>query len=315
MSETAWQTLDSGAVSDVTVRFRPGESVKYLRVLSDTAQDADGNPLKIYAVVQDVTAREDSRSEIERLTDELRNREMTAIAGHRLAAHLQNMIQPVPLEPYPLGGLQVGVNYLPAESAAQVGGDWYHAADLPSGQVALAIGDVAGHGLGAASSMAHLRYALVAWLSIGIADPGALVGHLNGLCTQLRVTSTAVVAVYDPGSKILRWSRGGHPAPLLARAGTAESLRPPSGMLLGADPMAEYSVASVHLRPDDLLLFYTDGLVERRTRTEGMLAKVKQILAEVSEGPVDLALSGLQRLLRFPNLDDDTCTLAVRILP
>src|SRR5689334_581861 len=120
---------------------------------------------------------------------------------------------------------------------------------------------------------------MVAWLSIGIADPGALVGHLNRLCTQLRVTSTAVVAIYDPGTRTLRWARGGHPAPLLARAGTADSLQRPSGMLLGADPKAEYDVASVHLRPDDLLLFYTDGLVERRNRTEDMLAKVKQILA------------------------------------
>src|SRR3954466_9050794 len=69
ISETAWQTLDSGATSDVTVRFRLGGSVKALRTLSGVSQDADGSPVKIYAVVQDVTAREDSRTELERLSD------------------------------------------------------------------------------------------------------------------------------------------------------------------------------------------------------------------------------------------------------
>ena len=63
------------------------------------------------------------------------------------------------------------VSYLPAESAVRVGGDWYHAQTLPDGRVLLAVGDVAGHGLEAASGMAHLRFALIAWLSIGIHDP------------------------------------------------------------------------------------------------------------------------------------------------
>lgn len=172
LREAAWQTLDSGATSDVTVRFRAGTSVKYLRILSDTARDADGAPLKIYAVVQDVTARVDSRTAIEQLSDQLHTREMTALAEHRLAGQLQNLIQPVPREPFPLAGLEAMVSYLPAESAVRVGGDWYHAQTLPDGQVALAVGDVAGHGLEAASGMAHLRFAPVAWLSIGIRDPG-----------------------------------------------------------------------------------------------------------------------------------------------
>ncbi|MFF0366043.1 hypothetical protein [Micromonospora sp. NPDC005087] len=127
LREAAWQTLDSGASSDVTVRFRAAGLVKYLRILSDVSRDADGTPLKIHAVVQDVTARVDSRTAIEQLSDQLRTREMTALAEHRLAGQLQNLIQPVPREPFPLAGLEAMVNYLPAESAVRVGGDWYHA--------------------------------------------------------------------------------------------------------------------------------------------------------------------------------------------
>lgn len=315
LSETAWQTMDSGGASEVTVRFQFRSGVKYLRILSDIARDADGTPLKVYAVVQDVTTREDSRSEIQRLSDQLRRREMTALAEHRLAAQLQNMIQPVPPEPFPLAGLEAVVSYLPAESAIQVGGDWYHAQTLPDGRVLLAIGDVAGHGLDAASGMAHLRFGLVAWLSIGIVEPGTLLRHLNRLSWQLRITGTALVAVFNPASKTLRWARAGHMAPLLARAGTAESLKRPRGMLLGANPEADFPEVSAELRADDLLLFYTDGLVERReNNTNELLDQVKQVLAEVCAEDPGQPLVRLHRELNYASPDDDTCTLAVRVL-
>jgi serine phosphatase RsbU (regulator of sigma subunit) len=314
LSEAACQTLDSGAASDVTVRFRAGERVKYLRVLSDQARDAAGNPLKIYAVVQDVTAREDTRTAIERLSDQLRSREMTALAEHRLAAQLQNMIQPVPSEPFPLAGLEAMVSYVPAESAVQVGGDWYHAETLPDGTVALAIGDVAGHGLEAANGMAHLRFSLIAWLSIGIRDPGTLLGHMNRLCGQLRITGTAAMAVYDPANRTLAWARAGHMAPLLARAGTAEELDRPPGLLLGADGAAAYAVVTLRLSVDDLVLFYTDGLVERRARGTGqMLGQVKQVLSTISAEAGQDALTQLRGLLQYASPDDDTCALAIRV--
>jgi serine phosphatase RsbU (regulator of sigma subunit) len=315
VAETAWQTLDSGAVCDVTVRFRLGGAVKHLRVLSDVARDADGTPLKVYAVVQDVTAREDSRTAIQRLRDQLRTREMTALAEHRLAAQLQHLIQPVPREPFPLPGLEAMVSYLPAESATQVGGDWYHAQALPDGQAVLAVGDVAGHGLEAANGMAHLRFALIAWLSVGIRDPGTLLGHLNRLCLQLRITATAVVAVYDPATRTLSWSRAGHMPPLLARAGAADDLDGPKRLLLGADDTTAYPVATRDLRVDDLVLLYTDGLIERRaTGTEAMLARVRRTLSAVSADAGPDSLARLRTLLRHGSPDDDTCTLALRVL-
>jgi serine phosphatase RsbU (regulator of sigma subunit) len=315
LSETAWQTLDSGGVSDVTVRFRPGEAVKYLRILSEVARDADGQPLKIYAVIQDVTARETSRTAIDQLRDQLRTREMTALAEHRLAAQLQNMIQPVPAEPFPLAGLDAMVSYVPAESTVQVGGDWYHAETLSDGTVALAIGDVAGHGLEAANGMAHLRFSLIAWLSIGIRDPGTLLGHMNRLCGQLGLTGTAVIAFYDPAERTLTWARAGHMAPLLARAGATGELDVPRGLLLGADAATRYPVVSPRLQAGDLVLFYTDGLVERRTAGTGpMLARVRAVLAELSTEAGRPALVRLRGLLHRASPDDDTCTLAVRVL-
>jgi serine phosphatase RsbU (regulator of sigma subunit) len=316
LGEAAWQTLDSGAASDVTLRVRVGASVKYLRVLSDVARDAEGRPLNVNTVVQDVTLRQESRTAIERLSDQLRARELTALAEHRLAAQLQNMIQPVPSDPFPLPGCEVLVSYLPAESTVQVGGDWYHAQPLPDGKVVFAVGDVAGHGLEAASGMAHLRFALIAWLSVGIHDPATLLGHLNRLCGQLKITGTAVIAVYDPLPRTLSWARAGHPVPLLARAGTAKPLDQPPGLLLGADDDAAYRVLSERLQGDDLLLFYTDGLVERRaTGAPEQLGRVRQVLSAASEQPGGQRLAQLRGRLNSPSPDDDTCALAVRVLP
>jgi serine phosphatase RsbU (regulator of sigma subunit) len=315
ISEAAWQTLDSGATSDVTLRFHIGERVKHLRVLSDVARDASGAPVKIYAVVQDVTARVDSRTEIESLSDRLRTREITALAEHRLAGQLQNMIQPVPPAPFALAGLEAMVSYLPAESAAKVGGDWYHAQTLPDGLVALAIGDVAGHGLEAASGMAHLRFALVAWLSIGIREPGELLRHMNRLCAQLGITGTALVAIYDPQTRKLPWARAGHLPPLLGRAGHVTELERPPGLLLGAEPEVDFPTASTSLEPGDLILFYTDGLVERRDRgVTGRSPEVHEHLSTVSARAGGEPLPHLLRLLHAPSPDDDTCTLAVRVL-
>ena len=306
LAEAAWQTLDSGAPADVTARFRIGGTVKHLRILSDTVGDADGNPVKINAVVQDVTAREDSRTAIDRLRDQLHTREMTALAEHRLAAQLQHLIQPVPREPLPLPGLRVLVNYRPAENTVQVGGDWYHADRLTDGRVLLAVGDVAGHGLGAANGMAHLRFALIAWLSIGLHDPAELLRNLNRLCGRLRLTATAVLGVYDPRSRELAWARAGHAAPLLARDGKATAMPLPEGRLLGADDGSRYEVCCPRLTAGDLLLLYTDGLVERR-HGPPLLPRVLDLMAAASADRA--AMTELTTGLDRPSPDDDTCTL------
>jgi serine phosphatase RsbU (regulator of sigma subunit) len=313
ISETAWQTLDVGVASDVTVRFRIDGGVKHLRILSDLARDADGRPVKIYAVVQDVTARVTSRTEIERLSDQVRVGELTALAEHRLARQLQQMIQPVPAGSFELDGLEAMVSYLPAESAVQVGGDWYHAQTLPSGQVLLAVGDVSGHGLEAANGMAHLRFALVGWLAVGIRDPDLLLRHLNRLCTRLGITGTAVVGVYDPRTRLLPWARAGHMAPMLGRDGRNIDVEQPPGLLLGAEADADFPVATTRLRPGDLVLFYTDGLVERLGNVARRTAEVGEHLRTVSAQPGRDPLPRLHRLLHAPSPDDDTCTLAVRV--
>lgn len=312
VAEAAWQTLDSGVSSDVTVRFGIGDSVKHLRILSDVARDGDGKPVKIYAVCQDVTARVGSRDAITRLREALHTREMTALAEHRLAGQLHRLIQPVPAGTFELAGLEAMAGYLPAESALHVGGDWFYAQTQPDGRVVLAIGDVAGHGREAAGGMAHLRFALVAWLSIGVDDPGRLLAHMNRLCVQLDFTATAVVALYDPAVRTLTWARAGHMAPLRGRAGECAELDLPGGVLLGAEAGSAYPVVAERLQPGDLVVLYTDGLIERRDADSDVrLDAVKRALATASTSPG--ALARLRPALETASPDDDTCTLAVRV--
>jgi serine phosphatase RsbU (regulator of sigma subunit) len=237
-------------------------------------------------------------------------------AEHRLAVELQHIILPVPDEPIDLPGLRVAVRYLPAEHIARIGGDWYHAATLPSGQILLAVGDVAGHGLRAAATMAQLRHALAA-LAAATTAPAELLRLVNIVLFDAGegATATAVVARFDPATQSLTWAQAGHPAPVMARLGVPAPLPRPRGMLLGAFRDVMFEETTVPMTVGDVLLLYTDGLVERRgcSIDEG-LAQVIETVAEAIATEPNQPLAKLIGLLRRANPDDDTCVVAARPL-
>jgi len=122
-------------------------------------------------------------------------------------------------------GLRVAVRYRPAETEQLVGGDWYDAVVLPSRLVLLCVGDVAGHGIEAATSMVVLCNALRG-LAVTGAGPGQLLSWLNMVAHHLTgsVTATAVCGLYDPDRRSLRWARAGHLPPVLVRGSEATPL-------------------------------------------------------------------------------------------
>ncbi|GIH96258.1 SpoIIE family protein phosphatase [Planobispora siamensis] len=324
--QQATETFGRGQPVDITYRIRLGERIKHIRAIIDAARDGNGQPIKIYGIIQDVTAREISRVKFDEVERQLREHQHRLAAEHRLAIQLQQIVLPVPQQPIDLPGLRAAVRYLPAEQASRVGGDWYHAAPAGDGTVLLAVGDVAGHGLQAAAAMAQLRHAMAAICLTTTNDPGRLLGHLNRLlCTgtvasapggdRLPVTATAVVARYEPATGRLVWAQAGHPAPLLARDGSTVQLEPPEGPLLGAFATAAYPTATVRLHPGDLLLLYTDGLIEnRRHSLEEGLAPVLTALNRITAAPAPQPLADLLGRLHRANPDDDTCVLAARVL-
>ncbi|BCJ46801.1 hypothetical protein GCM10010168_36770 [Actinoplanes ianthinogenes] len=312
--------LDAARGSDrieLLTRVRIAGRVRRLRTIAETVRDDDGRPIRLFGVIQDVTEQQVSAQQLAKVEHELDEQRRAADAEHDLALRLQEIILPIPDEPIELPGLKAAVRYLPAGQDSMVGGDWYHAAALRDGTVLLAVGDVTGHGTQAASNMAQLRHALRA-LTVVDSDPATLLGHLNRLTCELErespeLAATTVIARFDPGRQQLTWAQAGHPPPLLCRAGRTAPLARPAGPMLGVMEDARYATAVTDFHPGDVLLLYTDGLVEYRGQCldAGLDAVIGAVDAAVRAAPQQ-PLAELVGRLRRANPDDDTCILAVR---
>ncbi len=315
----AAEQFGRGETVDVSYRVRINGRVKYLRTVLDAVRDLNGRPIRVYGIIQDITVRENIRAKLADVERQLHEQRQTLAAEHRLTRQLQHIVLPVPDVPVDLPGLRVALRYLPAEQASRVGGDWYHAAPADDGSVILAVGDVAGHGIQAATAMAEMRHTLAALTLTTTSDPAELLGHLNRLLCGGRSTTetaTAVIARYEPADATLTWAQAGHPPPLRSSGGITAELPRPAGIMLGALSDARYATARLRLDLGDLILFYTDGLIEHRDHRLGdglvpVVATLDRIAASSSTNP----LADLLGQLRRANPDDDTCLLAVRRLP
>ena len=219
-----------------------------------------------------VADREFTRSDIrqmEKIADEIGQRlsDRNEDDAHLAALVLQRSL--LPAAPPEIEGLDVAVRYLPAEG--DLGGDWYDIFTLPDGKVGFVLGDVEGHGLRSAIVMGRLRSALRAY-ALDHDDPGEVLHRLDRKLSYFEtdISATVVYAVTAPPFDQVTICNAGHPAPLLARRGTetAELAEVAPGLMLGVEPELERRSEVVQLAPGSALAFFTDGLVERRARTE-----------------------------------------------
>jgi serine phosphatase RsbU (regulator of sigma subunit) len=233
-------------------------------------------------------------------------------AERHVVLELQRAILPLHKHPFRLPGLRVAVRYLPASAGSQVGGDWYITAEMPGGHVLVALGDVAGHGLTAAAGMARLRGAL-AGLAITGAPPARLVGWLNDLVRHVgpEHTASVIAGYFDPASRVLTWAQAGHPPPVLIRGAWARPLDPPAGILLGAGT-ARYGTSTLSLVRGDVLLLYSDGLIERRywSIDDGLAALTAAVRGRADPQGV---IAAAVRALGSADAEDDTCLVALQV--
>ncbi|MFH0520033.1 PP2C family protein-serine/threonine phosphatase [Streptomyces sp. M41] len=292
---------------------RPDGVTRHIRVVAEPELDSDGRLFVVRGAYQDISAHHWTEVALAATRDQLAHTEQQAFERARLALQLQHAIMPPAQAPLVAPGLRVAVRYRPAETQQLVGGDWYDAVVLPSRLVLLCVGDVAGHGIEAATSMVVLRNALRG-LAVTGAGPAQLLSWLNMVAHHLTgaVTATAVCGLYDPDRRTLRWARAGHLPPVLVRDSEATSLPLVKGLLLGALPEATYEEHEVQLAVDDTLLMYTDGLIERRDRS--MEESLTQLLVAARTVPPTLEQQ-LDRLLTYSksDTDDDTCIVGVRV--
>jgi sigma-B regulation protein RsbU (phosphoserine phosphatase) len=165
-------------------------------------------------------------------------------------------------------GLDLAGHCVPAQS---IGGDYYDFILTPSGEVGLAMGDVAGKGVPAALLMAALQSSLRGLTLGGVTDLSDLMGKLNLLIYEASPANrfaTFFYGLYDPAGRRLRYCSAGHnPALLLKADGEASWLRTP-GVGLGMTRGARYQQAEVTLSDGDTLVLYTDGVTEARNVAE-----------------------------------------------
>ena len=205
--------------------------------------------------------------------------------------------------------------YTPGAQEANVGGDWYDAFDLPDGRVALSVGDVAGHGLGAAVIMGEVRHA---FRTTAMTDPrpSKVLERANLLLNSREdaVMVTAIFGFYDPKTRELTYASAGHPAPIVALPGGYSATLPTSGIPLGIGSDLGSTDWTFTLVPGSLLVFYTDGLIEY---ARDALQGERRLLAAVHSPAVLDAQDPARELLAaiFQDVDntDDAAALALRI--
>ncbi|POX56288.1 protein phosphatase [Streptomyces sp. Ru71] len=212
----------------------------------------------------------------------------------------------------------IAVRYLPATGSLNVCGDWYDVADIPPDQLALAVGDVIGHGLEAAAVMGMLRSALSA--AIRALERPAQALEVLGLYSRSvegALGTTALQALVDTRSRLITYSSAGHPPPVLLHPdGRCELLDQATDPPLGARPQhVPRPQASLPYRPGDTLVLYTDGLIERRGEDiDAGLGRLMDALGECGGlGPERLADKALARLGVSGGSRDDIALTILRL--
>jgi anti-sigma regulatory factor (Ser/Thr protein kinase)/uncharacterized protein YigA (DUF484 family) len=230
----------------------------------------------------------------------------------QIAETLQRSLLPRTLPQLP--GLSMAARYLPAAEESAVGGDWYDVIELGHRQLGLAIGDVAGQGMAAATYMGQLRSAVRAY-AMDVESPAELLGKLARFADRLNTRmATVIYATLNLDTWVVDFARAGHPYPLLIRAdGTASFLAEAAGPPLGTGAVATYDQQRVTLEAGETLLLYTDGLIERRGRhlSDGEAALVEAALAAPDE-PELKCETIIGRLTEGIDIPDDIAMLAVK---
>jgi PAS domain S-box-containing protein len=292
------------------------------------ARVGTGTPPLFAGFVRDITARRRGEAEITALLERDHNARLRAEDAERSTRRVADALQRSLLPPHlpEIPGVQLGAAYRAGSEASVVGGDFYDVFALGPGRWGIAIGDVRGKGPDAASLTALVRYA-IRTAAVRETSPGDVLAVVNEALLRDTPEEDFCTAIYaslgvEGTAPRLRLAVGGHPLPLLAtgengdrRVATAGR----AGTVLGAVADPALHDEEITLGADDVLLFYTDGVVDTRTPSgrlgeEGLGALLTQCAGLDADGVtshIEAALAGVDQSNDGPQRDD-VALLALR---
>lgn len=212
-------------------------------------------------------------------------------------------------------GIRINGVYLAAGSEALVGGDWYDAFERPDGGIVVSIGDVAGHGLGAAVTAGKLRQAIFA-TAFDTDDPARVLERVNRtLPLQTETVATALVAIFDASLRSMRFATAGHPPPMIASPSVPPHSLEHGGIPLGIDYDVRSETHEVDLAARTCILFYTDGLMEFDRRADRAEESARIALAQMtaSGSSIDAAAAITRAVIGTARPSDDIAVVVVRL--
>ena len=237
---------------------------------------------------------------------------VNAQADRMAAVALQRSLVPAALPA--VAGAEMAARYIPGSGG--VGGDWYDVFTLPTGELCLVIGDVAGSGLPAAVIMGRMRSALRAY-ALETRDPAEVLNRLDRKMQHFEADAMATVlyAVIEPGLERMDISLAGHFPPVIAYPGRpAELASVRTGLMIGIADPAPRPVTSLPIPPGALVCLYTDGLIERRGEVidDGLARLCRAVTAQPAEAA---AATVMQELVGSQTARDDIALLMLRRQP
>ena len=236
---------------------------------------------------------------------------------HAVAATLQKSLLPGSLPADPR--VSVATRYRPGTEELDVGGDWYDVIQIGADRIGVAIGDVVGHGLEAASAMGQLRSALRG-LALTGHGPGMVIEGLDRFARTSAPATMATVAYaeLDLATNALRYACAGHPPPVIQTAGQVRFLERGRTTPLAAlpDPI-RCEEGTEAFPPGSVLVLYSDGLIERRGEQLDLgMERLRGVLQDAPPGhPESLADLLLAELIDEIPQDDDVAVLCLRAAP
>ncbi len=247
---------------------------------------------------------------LDRVAEE--NREMYT-EQRSIAQTLQHALLPDALPEF--AGLQVGARYVPAASGIDVGGDWYDIVAAGDGQALVMIGDVSGHGLRAATTMASLRHAALAYAAQD-PSPASVLSKLSDFVNSAahNYFATMLCVLVDIGTHRLTVASAGHLAPLLIDGVDPEGrfVEFDVNVPIGVTRDSPYHEAIVSVEPTSTLIAFTDGLVERRGEMlDTGLSRLRDA-ATKERLPLEDLMAKLAHDLTSEDHRDDTAIVGIR---